>query len=193
MAVNDIYSIVDVQTIHTRGINNIYYFKVTNDDTGVTQPDNAKDMFVNQILPTIRAAQSDELVHDCLIVRRVAPVAEIFNLNLPGLLAGQSLPSSQTVLYTHNSQPFNKPNQGRKFLAGVQESDTKFGRLLESAHITWEAIVGVFNATQTEAGITYDPSHFNRKLGTYEDIKTGRLNPCLSKMRRRIPRRCPTL
>lgn len=194
MAQNDIYQVTDVQVMDTRGLANVYYFKVMNDDTAVSQPDNLKDMFIATYIPAIKALQSDQLNHDSLIIKRVDPVktvGEIYDVSQVGTKLTAPLPNSQTVLVSHVSLPNNKQNRGRMFYAGVVNADEQNGRLLHTPWQAWGAIPVLFPQTHTQAAIQYRQVHYNRKDNQFNEITAAEAKPVLSKLARRIPRRTP--
>lgn len=196
MAVGDIYEVTMVQIMDTRGLANLFYFEVGTDDSAVDTPQLLETAFKRDVVDTLKALQTDQLQHECRIIRRVSPqttVGRLFKDGDTGDLGGAALPSSQTFVLNHWSLPSTRQNRGRMLFAGLREPDVKYGRLLYTAWNTFNTWGQTLLTPKLESGIQFDIRHWNRKDSQYNVIEKVRSNPCVSKARRRTPRRCSIL
>lgn len=193
MAAGDIFQITDVQVLHGQGLANVWYLKVL-DDTGTTDAlVDAATAFDNQIITKIDDFQSNQLNHDCMLVRRVFPTTspvEVVDVSRLGSKAAVSLPANQAVVLRRYSGNGDKQNRGRTYFAGVPESTQQQGRIKELDSTDYDALVAAAIDTITDSGRTYRLVNHSRVGGTFNDILEVEINPRLTKVRNRTPGIC---
>jgi hypothetical protein len=193
MAAGDIHQITDVQVLHGQGLANVWYQEVV-DDTGSTDPIvDAANAFAADVIATLVEAQSIELNHDCILIRRVFPTTspvEVVDVSNLGARLVPSLPSNQAVTLRKYSGTGGPNNRNRSFIAGIPESDMDRGRVTEAASGNWANVLAKIVADYVDSGRTYKIKTFSKKFGTWADCDAAELNPRLTKLRGRTPGIC---
>lgn len=155
-----------VQQLHAQTIQNGYYFSnraeyesanLANDMVTLV------DAFVQLVLPSIKALQSQELVHRSIvatsIVPREGPIAERILETSQGTQVEQSLPSYCAAILTLRTGFGGKSNRGRSFYAGICEGLSASSRLDASSLTQLQSIgnqfISYFGNTQVLSPFRY--------------------------------------
>lgn len=193
MAAGDIFQITDVQVLHGKGLANVWYLEVL-DDTGTTDAlADAAAAFDNQVIAQLVAGQSNELNHDCLLVRRVFPTTspvEVVDVSRLGSKAQDSLASNVAVTCRKYSGNGSINERNRNFVAGIPEPSVNQGRLTESASPDFAGFLAAIVAVITDSGRTYRAKTHSVKNASFGDLEEAELNPRLTKVRNRTPGIC---
>lgn len=194
MPVGDIYQLQDVQIYDGVALANINYFEVTDDAAITNEKDDLKSAWIGNILLGIIEFQSDQLNHDCALIRKVFPTtdnAEVFDVSVPGSVAGARGAVAASFVISHMSGDGARSKNGRWFFSGIPNTFISQGRLEEANRGAFATFTGNIVAEFGPAGQKFRAKHFSKKDNQYYDIAQVKVNPVPGRNRNRTPGLCP--
>jgi len=154
MATVDVIEIKDIQTLAGQELMNVYFYEVL--QPGLTLEDYS-DAFLADVMPAIRDAQTNDLVHTQLDVRSIYSPSATYTVfhTLPGTRFGtdhETLPRHDAFSFTLSGED-NSTRPGGKRLAGVAEDDQADGVISGTLATILGAIADAFVASLTAGGL----------------------------------------
>lgn len=193
MSAGDIWSQTWVALLHGVPCASVFYMEAIDDDQGSDDELSAANAFINNVVPAIVDFQSNEIVGECLLSRRVFPTtapARVFADTSPGGEVTGSLPSNQAIVFRHYSGIGDRFRRGRFFISGLPERDVSNGMIDEDIREKFEALMLILTEVVTESINTYRMKHFSKSLEAYFDLDSMTINPVPTKLRNRTPGIC---
>ena len=189
MAVNDIYQANIVGTVHGQmTVNTLHYQESI---TGSTNAVVALTAALQAgIIAALLDATSAEWNFDKLTVQKILPLPPLLGFEDdtntgPGLVAGESLPSSVAVVCSKRTSLAGRAFRGRCYFAGVPASHEIDSQLTSAALILWQQVADDMAAPLSGGGFTFNPIVFHRDSGTGTVITSGVARQVLRNQRRR--------
>jgi hypothetical protein len=136
MAFGDTYELVDVQDLAGQEVLNVYFYRQNNLAVAPTAQDMI-DSFVGQVLPSIVATQTNNILHTEIRCRNLFDAADnaVDAISVPGSRAvGDYVSTFNAVGFTLD-QDNGAVKNGAKRFAGYHESDTADGVITDAAMI----------------------------------------------------------
>ncbi len=193
MAMGEIYQLTLVSILNTVPVANVFYLEVL-DDTGTTDAmADAAAALETQVVTDLRVFQSNEVVYECILGRRVLPTtspARVFNITATGALVQEPFPANVAIVVRHYSDTGDKNRRGRYFLAGLSKIDTQNGRIVQGLAASIQTFIATISDPIVDSPRVYLMKHFSRKLGLYFTIESGTVDPVPTKVRNRTPGIC---
>lgn len=191
-----VFHLTFVQTLHGQTIQNGYYFTNNNqwnDALTAFELNNKITFFRTQVLPSIKAIQSQEVVHKTLIMAQLfphnGPIVEQILETSGGDQTFESLPSYCAAVLSLRSGFGGKSNRGRSYYAGISVEHGN-GSLVELNILAGLQDIG--NKLLTNFGNSSSPTAlryciYSRKLGDQEQGRptAGGLIPIVQCLARR--------
>jgi len=193
MAAGDVYQIGAVQVIDTVAMENVFYMKVIDDDGVSEKVTNAAAAFNSNVRSAMKAVQSNELNHECTLIRKVYPTTDIAEVVLVDEDGGQlypSLPQNVAFILSLYAGDGDKNKRGRAFIPGLPEVKVKEGRIDAGLVSLFGDLEDSFTSDISEAGASYRMQVFSRKLNIHTNVASAVVRPIPTKVRRRTPGMC---
>lgn len=193
MAAGDVYQIGAVQVIDTVAMENVFYMKVIDDDGVADKLEHAANAFNADIRSAMRAIQSNELEHECTLIKKVSPttdIAEVVLVGTTGAMPLASLPQNAAVILSYYGGDGDKNRRGRAFIPGVPESFVLDGRIKYSVASGFVALENALTSSITYSGASYRMQVYSKKLNIFTEIASAVTRPVPTKVRRRTPGMC---
>ncbi|MGI9501692.1 MAG: hypothetical protein ACR2RE_01380, partial [Geminicoccaceae bacterium] len=132
MAIGDIFQFSAVNIQAAEPCATIFY-QETVEDAGSLDPEkDAADALANVILTEFNKMQSNQVVYECILSRRILPTttpARVVSITNQGDLVGQALPANVAVSFRHYSENGDKRKRGRYLINGLLETWVADGRI----------------------------------------------------------------
>lgn len=190
MAVNDIYQLTIVQSLHGQKILNVLHYKATQAPSSGTYEAALIQAFGVIAIPSLKAFQSEELNHEALAVQKIWPLPPTHatldtTYSGPGLIPGDSLPTSVTSVITKVTAFAGRKYRGRVYVAGVPVTSENDSQL----QVGDLAVLGAF-AENLDNGIgavgaSFQPVLWHRSSNTSDNLIDAVARPILRNQRRR--------
>lgn len=156
MAADDIFQIIDQQTFQGQKVLNVYFYQA---GAGVGSGYDAEDVYTawsNDVLPSIRAAQTSSITHSACTVQNLFNPSDKFVITtaLNGTRANVNMTPTFLAVMFSLSQANGAIRNGRKAISGLDANDLVNGVITASAAVT--ALGNLATAMETVIGLGSD-------------------------------------
>jgi len=193
MATNDRYSVICVANMDNVAIANVFYVNVLDDSGTSDTPQSLATEFTTTWVGAMKAAQSQQVEYECLLIRQVLPTSEpaiMFPLDDVGALTDNALPTNLTLCINTVSQDGTRGYRGRWFISGLLETQVDDGTFTQAVQTSWATFMGNIPNSFGESDELFQLNHFSTKHSDYTPITRGRLAAIPRKLRNRTPGLC---
>lgn len=156
-AVGDIYEIVDKQLLSGQECNNVYFYRRTAPVLVGNPAQQVAEAYEGQVLPSVCAIQSGNLLHTEIIARNLFDVTDEFTLPVsePGTLGGNNASPFDAVGFRLN-QSNGAIKNGAKRYGGFLDENSAAGIINSPTFITLLLGLGGVLAAGIDIGIIGD-------------------------------------
>lgn len=137
--------------MHEQLIENIWHFRTRN--AGI--PDNEIALTIrNEVVRRFLPRQSDDITCEAISVQEIFPTArDPYELNVGevGAQEGASIPTAMAVVVSQKTGFGGRRNRGRKYFAGLIESDEENSRISNTAKGEWQGALNLVSAFFAES------------------------------------------
>lgn len=191
MAVNDIFRVNVIQSLHGQTIiNTLHYRQSTADADEANNASGLANLVATNLVPVMKALQSAELSHTGVTAQKIWPLpVKVGFLNTtgagPGGVAGDSLPTSVAVVISKTTQFAGRKYRGRAYIAGVPVSHESNSALAAGVIPNWLTLSAEMDNFYFVGTDTWQPTIWHKSTSTFDDVTTCFLKTFLRNQRRR--------
>jgi len=194
MAVNDVYEVsVDYSVLGEHCVN-VFKFRETTESTDEVPAKSLADGFAASLIPLWAVLLSDQVLFNCVFVRRISPGLGVPFTKLvtdPGEVASEAIPTTSAVVISWYSNTGGKSKRGRNYFAGAPENAQAGGKLEAGVLAAWESFALDMQAPLAAGGGgtgEWELCVWSQLLETAIDVKTAVVRTNLGTMRTRRQR-----
>lgn len=150
MASGDLLKLVVNQSLQSSVVQNVLYYEVITDAPSDPNEVELANVFTQSVIVAKwQPVVTTELGFECLQIQKEfpTPAAAVreFDVSLVGQKAPEALPAMNSVLFQKiNNATAGVGRRGRIYVAGIPESDTKLGRIINDAKAALEDLAALF-------------------------------------------------
>jgi len=175
MAIDEVYKVIDQQSLLGQEVLNVYYYQSTTD--GTLQAENLFNAFVSDMLPAIVATQSDLLFHNIITVESVTNPADFFEGSLTADNEGTNAGSVNDPFGAWGfklTRSTRETRNGSKRIGGTTDGSVVNGEAVGGIVALLNTLAGQMGSDITDGVVTFIPviRHLTRAMIVAEEPPT---------------------
>jgi hypothetical protein len=187
----DIVRVTLHQRMDGQVVNNVLHYRCDGEDTTIGE-DILNSWIGNNIVTPMKALQSANIVHDSITTQKIWPLPALLAVESTafsgfGAVAGESLPTECTVVFTKMTQFASRKYRGRVYVGGLAVSDVTGSEIAAARQAAWKTLEPKWYLGVVVGGSLwrFSPGLFHRKDGAFTPLQQALLRPTIRCQRRR--------